>query len=115
MADEDDSDEDEAEHAVALGEGDAVEGAPLARVSARLHYGIGRSEVRRREGDALVRTPDGPRELGEVLDEIDATYFDTRRAFEETVREVVGRGPVPVAGEAAGESAGTTGGETADE
>lgn len=108
MADEDESGE---EPSVALGEGDPVEGAPLARVSARLHYGIEKSEVRRREGDNAVRTPDGPRELNDVLDETDATYFDTRQAFEGAVREIVGRGPVPTTGGTAG---GTTE-ETAEE
>lgn len=107
MADESDSEGDagdgdeqgdeEQEPAVELGEGQPVEGAPLARVTSRLHYGIERSEVRRREGDTEIRTPDGPRELTDVLDESDATYFDTQRALERTIRDVIGRGPVPTA------------------
>ena len=93
-------DDDEAEEpAVELGEGDPVEGAPLARVASRLHYAIERSEVVRREGDTTIRTPDGPRELADVLDETDEVYFDTRRAFVDAVREVVGTGPVPTAEE----------------
>jgi len=92
------SDDEEAEEpAVELGEGADVTGAPLARVSHRLHYGIEHSEVVRREGDTVIRTPDGPRELGDVLEAVDATYFATRNAFEAAVRGVIGAGPVPTA------------------
>lgn len=94
------ADDDEDEPAFELGDGEPVEGAPLARVSARLMWGIERSTVRDREGDTLVRTPDGPRELGDVLDEVDRTYFDTRTSFENAVRDVIGTGPVPTAGSA---------------
>jgi hypothetical protein len=95
-----DNDEDaDDEPAVELGEGESVEGAPVARVASRLHYAIEKSEVVRREGDTVVRTPDGPRELGEVLEESDAVYFDTRQSFLDGVREVVGTGPVPTADE----------------
>jgi len=94
-----DTDEDEEEPAVPLGEGAAVEGAPLARVSARLMWGIEKSTVVDREGDTEIRTPEGPRELGDVLTEVDATYFETRQAFETAVRDVVGTGPVPTAEE----------------
>jgi hypothetical protein len=93
MSDEDE--ETEEEPAVELGEGADVEGAPLARVTHRLHYGIEHSEVVRREGDTVIRTPDGPRELGDVLAESDETYFDTRNALESAVESVVGTGPVP--------------------
>jgi hypothetical protein len=89
------ADDEEDAPAVELGSGASVEGAPLARVSARLHYGIEHSEVERREGDAVIRTPDGPRELADVLAEVEETYFPTREAFEAAVREVVGHGPVP--------------------
>ena len=93
-------DEDEAEEpAVELGDGNPVEGAPLARVASRLHYAIEKSEVLRREGDTVIRTPDGPRDLAEVLEESDEVYFDTRQSFLEAVREVVGTGPVPTADE----------------
>lgn len=85
--------------AIELGEGDPVEGAPLARVSSRLHYAIGKNEIVRREGETVIRTPDGPRELASVLEETDEVYFDTRRAFETAVREVIGTGPVPTADE----------------
>ena len=93
-------DDDEAEEpAVELGDGSPVEGAPPARVASRLHYAIERSEIVRREGDTTIRTPDGPRELADVLEETDEVYFDTRRAFVDAVREVVGTGPVPTAEE----------------
>ena len=94
-----DDEETEEEPAVELGEGDPVEGAPLARVASRLHYAIERSEVVRREGDTTIRTPDGPRELADVLEETDEVYFDARQAFVDAVREVVGTGPVPTAEE----------------
>jgi hypothetical protein len=93
-----DNGEEEAEDegpAVELGEGDSVEGAPLARVTSRLHYAIEKSEVERREGDTTIRTPDGPRELGDVLAETDEVYFDTRQSLEDAVREVIGTGPIP--------------------
>ena len=95
------SDDEKAEEdpAVELGDGDPVEGAPLARVASRLHYAIEKSEVVRREGDTTIRTPDGPRELADVLEETDEVYFDTRQAFADAVREVVGTGPVPTAEE----------------
>jgi hypothetical protein len=94
MSDEDEETEEEAP-AVELGEGADVEGAPLARVSHRLHYGIEHSEVVRREGDTVIRTPEGPRELGDVLEETDETYFETRNALEDAVQSIVGTGPVP--------------------
>jgi hypothetical protein len=94
-----DDDSEEAEHAVELGEGEPVEGAPLARVASRLTWGIERSEVVRREGDTTVRTPDGPRELGDVLEEVGVSYFESRQEFTDAVRDVLGTGPVPTAGE----------------
>lgn len=94
MADED-GDEPEAEPAVPLGEGDPIEGAPIARVAARLTWGIERSEIRRKEGDVAIRTPEGPRELASILDEIDIPYFERRQEFVDAVRDVVGVGPVP--------------------
>lgn len=95
MADDEDSETEEP--AVELGDGGAVEGAPLARVSARLMWGIEKSEVRRREGQTTIRTPDGPQELGDVLDDVDLPYFEKRQEFEDAVRDVVGTGPVPTA------------------
>ncbi len=94
------SDDEETEGpAVPLGEGDPVEGAPLARVASRLHYAIEKSEVVRREGETTIRTPEGPRELASILEESDEVYFDTRQAFEGAVRDVIGTGPVPTAEE----------------
>lgn len=96
MSDDEDSED---EPAVELGEGPDVEGAPLARVAARLTWGIERSAVVDREGETEIRTPDGPRELGDVLDEVDETYFPTRQSFVEAVTDVVGTGPVTTAEE----------------
>ena len=92
MADED---EEEAGPVVELGQGDPVEGAPLARVASRLYYGIETSEVVRREGETEIRTPDGPRALGDVFESVDETYFETKQALVRTVEDVVGTGPVP--------------------
>ncbi|MDS0258016.1 DUF5789 family protein [Haloarcula sp. S1CR25-12] len=89
---DDDSDD---EPAVELGEGPAVEGAPLSRVTARLTWGIEHSTVVEREGDTTIRTPDGPRELAAVMDGVDETYFADRHEFEAAVRDVIGTGPVP--------------------
>lgn len=101
MSDEesDAADEEADEPAVELGDGPDVEGAPLARVASRLTWGIERSTVREREGDAVIRTPDGPEELGDVLDDVDVPYFAHRREFESAVREVLDEGPVPTADE----------------
>ncbi|MEE6211310.1 DUF5789 family protein [Salarchaeum sp. III] len=92
-------DEEDEGPAVELGEGEPVDGAPLARVSARLTWGLEKSEVARREGETTIRTPDGARELGSVLDEVDATYFSSRNDFETAVRGVIGTGAVPTAEE----------------
>ena len=92
MADE--NDEEEEGPAVELGEGESVEGAPIARVASRLTWGIERSEIVRREGDVTLRTPDGPRSLESVLEDVDITYFETRREFVNAVEGVVGTGPV---------------------
>ncbi|WP_132057703.1 DUF5789 family protein [Halorussus amylolyticus] len=96
MADENEDDE---EPAVELGEGDSVEGAPLARVASRLHWPIQKSEVVRKVGEETVRTPDGPQTLTDLLDDVDETYFESRQEFLRNVREVVGTGPVPTADE----------------
>lgn len=93
-----DNDEEEGP-VVELGEGESVEGAPLARVTSRLHWPIEHSEVDRKEGDATIRTPDGPQELSAVLDEVDVSYFESRQEFTDAVREIVGTGPVQTADE----------------
>jgi hypothetical protein len=94
-----DDGETETEPTVELGEGAAVEGAPLARIASRLTWPQETSAVRRKEGDAVVRTPEGPRPLDDVLDSADETYFDTRQTFLSTVREEMGTAPVPTAEE----------------
>jgi hypothetical protein len=93
----DDADDTEDEPAVELGPAATVEGAPLARVASRLTWPITASEVREKEGDATIRTPDGPQTVGEALDAVDDTYFDDRGAFVTAVRDAVGAGPVPSA------------------
>lgn len=90
-----DDSEDEEAPSVELGPGESVEGAPLARVSSRLSWGLEKSEVERREGESMIRTPDGPRELADVLSEVETSYFSSRNDFESAVRSVVGTGPVP--------------------
>jgi hypothetical protein len=94
-----DDNEEAEEPAVELGEGDPVEGAPLARVASRLHWPIQKSEIARKEGGATVRTPDGPRELDAVLADVEETYFEKQQEFLAAVREVIGTGPVPTANE----------------
>jgi hypothetical protein len=94
MADDETESEEEAEPTVELGEGPDVEGAPVARIAARLTWPQEASRVREKEGEATIRTPDGPRTLDDVLDAADETYFDTRQTFVESVRDVVGTGPV---------------------
>ena len=95
----DDDAEEEEEPAVELGKGAHVEGAPLARIASRLTWPQEKSRVVAKEGDAVVRTPDGPRELADVLESVEVTYFDSRQTFVRAVREVVGTGPVPAAEE----------------
>lgn len=96
--DQDDStDEEEAGPTVELGEGTPVEGAPLARVAARLTWPQEKSEVVRKEGDAVIRTPEGPQSLEDVLDGVETTYFGRRQDFVDAVRGVVGTGPIPSA------------------
>ena len=94
----DDTDEEEAP-AVELGEGEPVEGAPLARVASRLTWPQEASRVREKEGDATIRTPDGPQSLDSILGAVDETYFDTRQTFLDAVRSEVGTGPIPTAEE----------------
>jgi hypothetical protein len=94
----DDTDE-ETEPAVELGDGEPVDGAPVARVASRLTWPQEASRVREKEGDATIRTPDGPRTVAEVLDAVDTTYFDTRQTFLSAVRSEVGGGPIPTAEE----------------
>lgn len=96
MADDEDE-EEEGEPVVELGEGEDVEGAPLARVSSRLTWGIEKSRLETREGDTEIRTPEGPRRLGDVLGSVEKSYFTRRQDFEDTIEGVVGTGPIPTA------------------
>lgn len=96
-ADEGEDAETEDEPAVELGEGPAVEGAPVARIAARLTWGIEKSAIVAREGETEIRTPDGPRALADVLAEVEETYFATRQEFTGAIEEAVGTGPVPTA------------------
>jgi hypothetical protein len=82
---------------VELGSGPDVEGAPISRVAERLTWAIQKSEIDRKEGETAIRTPDGPRELSEILAEIEETYFPTRQSFREAVEGVIGTGPVQTA------------------
>lgn len=104
MADDDGEDADdgddggdaaEDEPAIELGDGAAVEGAPIARVASRLSWPIARSDLLDREGESTIRTPDGPRTVADVLNGVDTTYFDTRQTFVEAVRAEIGEGPIP--------------------
>jgi hypothetical protein len=92
MADEDEN-EDEGP-VVELGEETPVEGQPLARVASRLTWPRERSRLLEKEGDAVVRTPTGPQTLSEVFEDIDVSYFETRKEFVDEVQSVVGTGPV---------------------
>ena len=90
-----DGDEDEDDGPVVeLGEETPVEGQPLARVAARLTWPHEVSRIREQEGDSLIRTPDGPQSLSDVLDEVEETYIDSRQTFVTAVQDVVGTGPV---------------------
>ncbi|WP_066412098.1 DUF5789 family protein [Halorubrum aethiopicum] len=86
--------EGDAEPAVELGDGPDVAGEPVARVASRLTWPATRSDVRAQEGDATVRTPDGPATLDEILAESDVPLFESRGEFHEAVEDVIGSGPV---------------------
>lgn len=89
-----DSEDEDDGPVVELGDGPVVEGAPLARVASRLTWPIERERLLQREGDAEIRTPDGPQALASLLDGVETTYFDTRHTFVDAVRDEIGRGPV---------------------
>ena len=93
MSDEDDADE-EATPTVQLGDGRAVEGAPIARVAARLTWPQTKSDILEKFGDTDIRTPDGPQSLATILESVEDTYFDRRQTFVTAVRDVVGHEPV---------------------
>lgn len=87
-------DDEETEPTVELGEGRDVEGAPLARVAARLTWPRQASRIREKEGDSTIRTPTGPRQLEEVLAATEVTYFESRQEFVDEIEAVIGVGPV---------------------
>jgi hypothetical protein len=91
----DDEGEEEEAPLVELGEGAPVEGAPIARVASRLHWPVQQSEIKRKEGDSVVRTPDGPTTVDELLASVEISYFESRQEFVTACREVAGDGPVP--------------------
>ena len=94
--DADDGDEAaEEDLAVELGDEDPVRGVPLARVASRLTWPIEASEIKRKEGQVEIRTPDGTRPVADLLTEIDVTYFERRQEFVDAARDAAGIGPVP--------------------
>jgi len=111
------TEDDSEKPAVQLGTGNAVEGAPLARVTERLMWGIEKSAVRKREGETAIRTPEGPQELGELLTDVDRQYFATRQEFEAALDDAISDGAIPVeSGEETGQrDADETGEDTAEE
>jgi len=90
----DNEEAEESEPAVELGDGPDVAGEPIARVASRLTWPAKRSDVVAQEGDAAVRTPDGSRDLGDVLADSEVPLFESRSEFVAEVEELVGRGPV---------------------
>ena len=85
---------EEVEPAVELGDRVDVAGEPIARVASRLTWPAARSDVANQEGDAAIRTPEGPRDLDDVLADAEVSLFESRSEFVATVEELVGRGPV---------------------
>ena len=95
MSDTDEAEQaEEVEPAVELGEGPDVAGEPIARVASRLTWPAKRSDVVSQEGGTTIRTPDGTRDLGDVLADAEVPLFESRSEFVTTVEELVGRGPV---------------------
>ena len=90
----DDDADDEETPTVQLGDGRAVEGAPIARVAARLTWPQRKSDILEKFGDTEIRTPDGPESVSTILESVEDTYFDRRQTFVAAVRDVVGREPV---------------------
>ena len=52
-----------------------VEGAPIERIASRLTWPQEKSEIVRKEGEELIRTPTGARKLEDLLEEVDTTYL----------------------------------------
>jgi len=88
------SDDDESTPTVQLGDGRAVEGAPVARIASRLTWPQTKSDILEKFGETEIRTPDGPETLVDVLDPVETTYFDSRQTFVNAVFEQIGHEPV---------------------
>ncbi len=88
------SDDEESTPTVHLGDGGAVEGAPVARIASRLTWPQTKSDILEKFGETEIRTPDGPEPLGDVLESVETTYFDRRQTFVNEVFDVIGRKPV---------------------
>jgi len=73
-----------------------VEGAPIERIASRLTWPQEKSEIVRKEGGELIRTPDGAKKLEELLEEVDTTYFSKRQMFVEVIEKRIGKGNVSV-------------------
>jgi hypothetical protein len=73
-----------------------VEGAPIERIASRLTWPQEKSEIVRKEGEELIRTPDGAKKLEELLEEVDTTYFSRRQMFVEVLEKRIGKGNVSV-------------------
>lgn len=95
----DDDEDAEEEPAVELGEGEPVDGAPVARVASRMKWPQQKSRILELEGDSEIRTPDGPQRVADVLEDVDTSYFGKRAEFVQSVRGVIGTGPVQTADE----------------
>jgi len=91
MADDDEAD---AEPTVQLGDGRSVDGAPIARIAARLTWPQTKSDILAKVGETEIRTPDGPQRLEELIEPVEDTYFDRRQTFVEAVFDEIGREPV---------------------
>jgi len=89
-------DDEEMHPEVPLGSDAPVEGVPVARVAARLHYPLPRSQLLERAGETEIRTPAGPTTVRSVIEETDVQIFPTAAALITTVREKVGEAPVTV-------------------
>lgn len=87
-------DDEETAPTVRLGDDEPVRGAPIARVAARQHYPLQRSQLLDRAGEIEIRTPAGPTTIETVIQETDTAIFPTATALITTIREAVGDGPV---------------------
>ena len=87
-------DDEETAPTVMLGDDEPVAGVPIARVAARQHYPLPRSQLLDRAGEIEIRTPAGPTALENALEEAETQIFPTAAALIATVREAVGEGPV---------------------